>query len=136
MRLPLPPTAAPLLAALLFAGAQAIFSSAYAQGVPVVFTEWGLLAGVDSAWKDDALGVHHNAPFVNSGERIVDVRTSRIYTQPCAITAEGYATDPGDPGHKLHHALIIGAFLHEKQVRFVLQGCVWKKPRIISVEVR
>jgi hypothetical protein len=132
MRAPLEPTSARVFAALLCVGAQAFYSSARAQEVPVAFTEWGLLESVSSAWKDDALGVHHNAPFVNSGVRGVAART----LQRCKVTDQGYATDPGDPGHKLHHALIIGAFLHEKQVRFVLQGCVFNKPRIISVEVR
>lgn len=95
----------------------------------VVYTDWGRIERLGSAWRADAMAVHHSAPFVNAqrgGGRVAE----------CIRVNDGYATDPNDPGHKLHHAILIGAFLHNKQVRLLLQACVYDKPRIISVEVR
>jgi hypothetical protein len=121
---------------VLVAWLVAIASPALAQATPrelTVVTDWGRIERLHSAWSEDAMGVHHGAPFVNS--RRVDVITRSVVDE-CKTVTEGYATDVSDPARKLHHALLIGAFLHLKEVRFVLQGCSFDRPRIISVEMR
>src|SRR5450432_4162783 len=115
---------------LMGLGAIALQSAARAQPIPVVYTDWGRLERVTSAWRDDAMGVYHSAPFLNSGELAVLPNRGSI-VRPCGTVNDGYATDPTDPGHKLHHAIILGAFLHAKQVRLLIQGCSYSKPRII-----
>jgi hypothetical protein len=106
---------------------------AQAPADPVVATDWGQIERLHSAWTQDAVGVNHSAPFVNS--KRVDVIT-RQTVDLCATVNDGYATDPTDPGHKLHHAIILGAFLNGKPVRLTLQGCSFDHPRIIGVEVK
>jgi hypothetical protein len=101
----------------------------------VVSTDWGRIEDLRSAWADDAMGVHHSAPFVNS-RRLSFTSQGAGYTDQCTIKNDGYATAPTDPGRKLHHAILIGAFLHGKEVRLTLQGCSYDHPRIIAVEVR
>ena len=100
----------------------------------VVYTEWGLVDDVRSAWADDAVGVHHSAPFVNS--LIRQFGGVLLYVPECTIKNDGYATSPSDPGRKLHHAILLGAFLHKKEVQLTLQGCSYDRPRIIAVTVR
>jgi len=101
-----------------------------------VRTDWGLIESF-STTKDDAMTIHHGAQFKNSGELTsVDPVTFQSTFQKCKIEDESYATDPSHAGHKLHHAAIIGAYLHHKQVRFLLQGCVLGQPRLISVDVK
>jgi len=109
----------------------------HAQPLPlekVVFTDWGQIDDLRSAWADDAMGVHHSAPFVNS-QRLSFTRGGG-YADECTTKNDGYATHPTDPGRKLHHAILLGAFLHGKEVRLTLQGCAYDHPRIIAVEVR
>ncbi len=109
----------------------------HAQPLPlekVVFTDWGQIDDLRSAWADDAMGVHHSAPFVNS-QRLSPAHLGG-YVDECTAKNDGYATHPTDPGRKLHHAILIGAFLHGKEVRLTLQGCAYDHPRIIAVEVR
>jgi hypothetical protein len=100
---------------------------------PVVATDWGQIERLHSAWTQDAVGVHHSAPFVNS-KRVDIIRHETI--DLCRTVNDGYATDPTDPGHKLHHAILLGAFLNGKPVRLTLQGCSFDHPRIIGVEVK
>jgi hypothetical protein len=97
----------------------------------IVPSEWGFITEISTAWSDDALAVFHSQPIVNPWTSFGINPVGE-----CKITTAGYATDPSDPGHKLHHALIMAAFLHHKPVRFLLQGCAYDKPRIISVDVR
>jgi hypothetical protein len=108
-----------------------------AQGDPekVVFTDWGQIDDLRSAWADDAMGVHHSAPFVNSLVRRL-TPAGIAYVDECIVKNDGYATSPSDPGRKLHHAILIGAFLHGKEVRLTLKGCAYDHPQIIAVEVR
>jgi hypothetical protein len=122
----------------LVAGAGLVLNvAAHAQGTIVTPTDWGKIDSISSAWLDDGMAVQHSAPFVNSRHRVFNAATGTpLVVDECTITNAGYATDPSDPGHKLHHALIIGAYLHNKQVRLLVQGCAYNKPRIISVEVR
>ncbi len=104
----------------------------------VVFTDWGRIERLHSAWSQDAVGINHSAPFVNSkrAELSVTRQGGITYVDECKVKTDGYATDPADPGHKLHHAILLGAFLHGKEVRLTLQGCAFDRPRIIGVEVR
>jgi len=99
----------------------------------VVLSDWGHIERLHSAWMADAMGIHHTAPFVNS--KRFDPITATIRDE-CTAVNDGYATDPADPGHRLHHAILLGAYLHGKQVRLALQGCSYDHPRIIGVEVR
>jgi hypothetical protein len=98
---------------------------------PIVASEWGFITEISTAWSDDALAVFHTQPIVNPWTDL-----SVTPGGECRVTNAGYATDPSDPGHKLLHAVIIAAFLHHKPVRFVIQGCAYDKPRIISADVR
>lgn len=102
----------------------------------VVYTDWGQINDVRSAWEDDAVGVHHSAPFVNSLIRRFTPSGGFDYVPECSVANDGYTTSPSDPGRKLHHAIVLGAFLHGKEVRFTLKGCSYDRPRIIAVEVR
>jgi len=102
----------------------------------VVYTDWGRIEDLRSAWADDAVGVHHSAPFVNSQRLSFTIASAGGYVDQCTIKNDGYATHPADPGRKLHHAILLGAFLHGKEVRLTLQGCSYDHPRIIAVEVR
>jgi hypothetical protein len=97
-------------------------------------TDWGRIERF-STENEDAMAVYHSAPFKNPGE-FGNVSFGESVRPKCKIEDKGYATDPSDPGHKLHHAAIIGAYLHQKQVRLRLAGCVFDRPRLISVEVK
>jgi len=110
------------------------FARAQAPLEKVVFTDWGQIDDLRSAWVQDAMGVHHSAPFVNS-LRLSPLRTGG-YVPECGTTNDGYATSPADDNHKLNHAMLVGAFLHGKEVSFALQGCSYDRPRIIAVQVR
>ena len=103
----------------------------------VVSTDWGRIVDLRSAWADDAMGIHHSAPFLNS-QRLSfapAINGGMTYKDECS-SRDGYATSTADPGRKLHHALLVGAFLHGKEVKLTLQGCAYDRPRVIAVEVR
>jgi hypothetical protein len=104
----------------------------------VVVTDWGQVDDLRSAWADDAMGMHHSAPFRNSQilQLSATVNQGPTYVDQCTVKNDGYATLPSDPGRKLHHALLVGAFVHGKELRLVLKGCAYDRPRIIAVEVR
>ena len=67
------------------------------------------------------MAVTTTAPTVNPG---------------CAVLNAGYATNPADAGHSLHHAVLLAAFLNNREVQIIADGCIFDKPRIISVIVR
>jgi hypothetical protein len=94
-----------------------------------IFSDWGYVTRFATAWNDDALAVYHQ-PLGSSSETVVQQIIG------CPVSNDGYATDPGQPGRKLQHAAIIGAYLHHKQVQLLIKGCAYGKPRIISVGVR
>jgi hypothetical protein len=52
------------------------------------------------------------------------------------VTNAGYATNPEDSGHQLHASMLMMAFAMNKQVQILVSGCVFQKPRIISVSIR
>jgi hypothetical protein len=92
------------------------------------FSDWGYITRFGTAWANDAMAIYHQ-PLGAPGEVVSAVTL-------CHITTDGYATDPGEAGHQLQHAAVLAAYLHHKQVQFLVQGCAYDKPRIISVGVR
>jgi len=88
---------------------------------PPQFTEWGNVSWISAGSSQDTMAVITTAPFVNPG---------------CVITNGGYAADPADPGHDLYHATLMMAFAMNRQVQIGLLGCVYSKPKIISVDIR
>lgn len=88
-----------------------------------VFSDWGYITHSSTAWNEDALAVYHQ-PLGAASEVVI----GQII--PCPIPHDPYATDPTVSGRKLQHAAIIGAYLHHKQVQFLVKGCAYGKPRI------
>jgi hypothetical protein len=81
---------------------------------------------------DDTVAVNLDVPFVNSGTKPPG-SLATIPPTPCSITTGGYALDPADPGVKLNESVLLSAYLAGKKVQLQLDGCVFDKPRIISV---
>lgn len=117
------------VAARLVAIAVAIGTSSAAQAQS--WTEKGSITNLEAGWGADTLTIRHNAPFVNSSEP-APIPAGRRF---CTVTNSGYATDPSDAGRALYHTVALAAFLNKKQVRLLLKGCVFDKPRIIAVSV-
>jgi hypothetical protein len=87
---------------------------------------------------DDTMAVDLDVEFVNSSERPVDLPPAGNPvppSTPCHITTGGYALDPKDPGTKLNEAVLLSAYLARKRVSLFLDGCVFGKPRIVSVSM-
>lgn len=85
-------------------------------------TEYGAITSLSGGWSLDTLAVSHSGRFVNPSG--------------CSLVTNGYATDPGDPGHSLFHTLALAAFLNRKEVSLTVSGCVFNKPKIIAVTIR
>lgn len=85
------------------------------------WTDWGYITRIEAGWAADSMAVVHSAPYVN---------------QPCSVVTDVYVTDTTDPGRSLYHSVALAAFLNSKQVRFLISGCAFGKPRIISVVIR
>jgi hypothetical protein len=83
-------------------------------------TDWGYIVQLRTGWIEDTMAVFTSSPVVNPG---------------CSVTNAGYATNPNDPGHKLHHAALLGAYFNNKRVQIIVRDCVYDKPRIIAVHV-
>jgi hypothetical protein len=97
-------------------------SSARADDPPIITVEWGVITQIRTGWVEDSMAVFTETKVpTNTG---------------CPTTDAGYATNPNDAGHKLHHAALLGAYFGAKHVQLVLQGCVYQKPRIIGVYVK
>jgi hypothetical protein len=87
---------------------------------------------------DDTVFVKLDVPFVNSGDlpaQTLARQSASAHEVPCSITTAGYALDPKDPGVKVNESVLLSAFMAGKKVRLTLDGCVFNKPRIISVTV-
>jgi hypothetical protein len=84
-------------------------------------SDWGFISWISTGWVVDSMAVITTAPLANPG---------------CQVTDAGYATNPDDPGHQLHHAVLMMAFAMNRQVQIRASDCVYDKPRIISVSVR
>jgi hypothetical protein len=97
-----------------------LLGSAAASAVQVV-SDWGKVSLLSTGWVLDTMAVTTTAPTVNPG---------------CPVLNAGYATNPADAGHSLHHAVLLAAFLNNREVQIIADGCVFDKPRIISVIVR
>jgi len=82
---------------------------------------------------DDTLAVDLDATFVNSGEP--NLAILRSPSTPCKITTGGYALDPKDSGVKLNESVLLSAYLAGRKVSLHLSGCVFDKPRIVSVSM-
>jgi hypothetical protein len=125
----------------VIAAAVSLASSALAQQTAfghVVSLQTGSLGGPPHASittaiaADDTLAVALDVPFVNSSE----TGPTTIHPQPttpCKITNGGYALDPRDTGNKLNESVLLSAYLAGHRVSLHLNGCVFGKPRIISV---
>lgn len=86
------------------------------------YSDWGSVRSIETGWVLDTMAVSHSATMVNP--------------DGCRVTNAGYATNPADPGHNLFHTVTLSAFLNRKEVRFLISGCVFDKPRIIGVSIR
>lgn len=80
------------------------------------------------------MAVNLDVPFVNSGTRPVGSAPT-VPATPCSITTGGYALDPANSGVKLNKSVLLSAFLAGRKVRLTLDGCVFDKPKIISVSI-
>lgn len=101
-------------------GVVLLLGSGAASAVQVV-SDWGKISILSTGWVLDTMAVTTTAPTVNPG---------------CPVLNAGYATNPADPGHSLHHAVLLAALLNNREVQIIADGCIFDKPRIISVIVR
>lgn len=87
----------------------------------VATTQTGSFTGFGTCWAADCYVISTNAPYVDNG---------------CNGTSTAqYATAPGAAGNTTIHATLLGAFLAQKKVALVVQGCIFGHPQIIGVGV-
>jgi len=80
---------------------------------------------------DDTMAVTLDVSFVNSSETgPIQIKLPR---PACKITNGGYALDPQDSGVKVNESVLLSAYLADRKVLLHLNGCVFGKPRIVSV---
>jgi hypothetical protein len=91
-----------------------------------------LLRRIDA---DDTLAVDLDATFVNSAEPSNPATLHPPPSTPCKVTSGGYALDPKDSGVKLNESVLLSAYLAGRKVSLHLRGCVFDKPRIVSVSL-
>jgi hypothetical protein len=84
---------------------------------------------------DDTLAVDLDTPFVNSAEPSNPAILHPPPPTPCKVTSGGYALDPKDSGVKLNESVLLSAYLAGRKVSLHLSGCVFDKPRIVSVSM-
>jgi hypothetical protein len=134
-----------ILAVVLIAPVSSIADPAFAQHtdyghITALHTgSWGLpltLPGLQIA-ADDTITVDLDVRFTNSaypfqGVTLPGHAPTRV---PCEVTNGGYALDPKDPGTKVNESVLLSAFLNGKKVSLFLNGCVFNKPRIVSVSM-
>ena len=113
-------------------GTSLLFVAATSSAGTEVWTDWGSITSLEGGWGNDTMSVRTNSPFVNSSVVSPALNGRRF----CAVTTAGYATDPNDKGHSLYHTMALAAFLNKKDVRLLLDGCVFDKPKIIGIQVR
>lgn len=85
-------------------------------------TGWGAVGEIEGGWAVNAMSVQHASPLVNPAG--------------CSVTNAGYATNPSDTGASLFHTLLLSALLNRVDVRLLIDGCAFNKPRIIAVTLR
>ncbi len=78
--------------------------------------------------------VYINGGWVNSNLRVQLADLPNMNPDGCPM-ADGYITDPSDPGNQLFNSMLLSAFMGKKRVRLTLDGCAELRPRIISVEI-
>lgn len=94
------------------------------------WTDWGSITSLEAGWADDTLTIRNNVPMVNS------FVSTPAGARACSVTTAGYATDPSDPGRNLYYSLAMAALMNKRDVRLLIRGCVFNKPRLIAIEVR
>ncbi len=72
--------------------------------------------------------------WINSNVSVQLANLPNINPASCPI-ADGYVTDPADPGNQLFNSMLLSAFMASKRVRLTLDGCAVLRPRIIAVEI-
>jgi hypothetical protein len=105
-------------AALVSIGLGAMESRAQPIPLPITDSPWGFVTVLKTHAADDALSVTMDTALAGCDSGTV------------------YATIPDAPGQKLHHALLLGAFLNHKHVSITTQGCIDDAHRILRVAVR
>jgi hypothetical protein len=87
--------------------------------IPIRDSPWAYITVLQTHATEDALSVTLDTAFAG------------------CPTATVYETRSTDDGRKLHHALLLGAFLNHKRVSITTQGCTSSGGhRILSVAVR
>ena len=76
------------------------------------------ITGLGGGWSENVLRARLDAPFVNP--------------QGCSAT-DGYITDPTMSGSNLFHSMLMSAYMANKPVSLIVDGCYLDRPRIISV---
>jgi hypothetical protein len=84
---------------------------------------------------DDTLAVDLDVPFVNSADPSNPAILHPPPPTPCKVITGGYALDPKDSGVKLNESVLLSAYLAGRKVSLHLSGCVFGKPRIVSVSL-
>lgn len=84
-------------------------------------TEAGFIGFISGGW-------------VNPHLRVQLANLPNINPDACPI-ADGYMTDPADPGNQLFNSMLLSAFMANKRVRLTLDGCTGLRPGIISVQI-
>ncbi len=110
--------------AMLFALALSIGTiiSAPANAAPT-WTPWTTVASIQAGWVLDQMLVFPNAlTLINPGN--------------CPIVTNGYIIKDTDPDRKTSYDMLIAAKVNNRQVAFVIDGCVQQRPRIVSVSLR
>lgn len=64
------------------------------------------------------------------------VQTDFTFTNPenCGYT-DGYVVDPADSGNALFSSMLLSAYMSHRKVSFVIDGCSYSHPHIISVNL-
>jgi FixJ family two-component response regulator len=65
-----------------------------------VSSDRGRITWISTGWVDDTMAVITQAPLANPG---------------CPVTNAGYATNPADRGHQLHHSVLLAVFFSGKE---------------------
>ena len=76
------------------------------------------ITGIAGGWNDNVMRARLDGPFVNP--------------QGCPI-ADGYITDPTVSGANLFNSMLMSAYMANKPVTLIVDGCYLDRPRIISV---
>ena len=83
-------------------------------------TPSGYITWMGGGWSSANLRVQTDAAFANP--------------ENCTYT-DGYITDPADSGNALFNSLLLSAYMSHRKVNFVIDGCTFGRPHIISVAV-